>query len=264
MKKLISKTLMVTLILSGFLFQACEKQDSPVKPEPQPSVSVSDDQIAEVVAMELSKTASACGTSTVINDFATMAKAATSEGTQDYSYLIGLISNDSTITYEGDTYSTTITYEVDYKVGNNVMDDYTPLADTALISYAMNSTIDNIQFYAEREAHSNLFEIWGIRPPTNEFIVQLETVFHLRMDFKTYSMPTLFFDGKTTLKDIVLNILTMTIESGTGKMEFTVSTESHQSKTIVVEIEFIGNNKATIKFNGKEYTVNLNLGILVP
>ena len=32
MKKLISKTLMVTLILSGFLFQACEKQDSLLSP----------------------------------------------------------------------------------------------------------------------------------------------------------------------------------------------------------------------------------------
>ncbi len=259
------KKMMILTIFSLMLFtQACKNEDNPVEvKEPEQQASVSDERIAEVVAMELSKNASTCGVSTVVNDFATLAKAAT-EGTADYDYLIGLLNGDSTITYEGETYSTTITYDVKYKVGNNVVEDYTPLADTALISYQMNSTIDNIQFYAEREAHSNYFEIWGIRPPTSEFIVQLQTVFNMKMDYKAYSLPEIFFDGKTTLKDVVLNIVTMTIESGTGKMELTVSTANQQAQVLVVEIEFTGNNQATIKFNGKEYTVNLNLGILIP
>jgi hypothetical protein len=258
MKK--QKTITLTILfLFGILFQACSNETI-VEPTKQDEAIVSNSEIAQIVATELSKSTSGGTTLSAMNDLLIIAQSP--EDIQEGD-IAGLIKNDSTIVYEGDTYKTTLTYEVKYKINNLVVEDYSLLADTALIYYTIESEYNKIQFSGKREAYSDDFVVSGIKMPTTKFTVNMNSFFRTDIEYKVEPYFLLYINGTTYFEDIVVDIYNSVIESGTGGMEFKISTEELESEPIIVEIEFIGNNKAIIRVNGDEYNVDIALGELL-
>ncbi len=268
MKSLTQKILVVLVVLSGLFIQACKDQNTVVQPETAPTVqenSVSEEQLVEAIAAGISQSKENCGDAAIMHDLAIIAANDYSpESSSDFSDLIGLIADDSTIVYEGNNYRTVITYDIKYKVGNRIVEDYTPLADTALISYTVHATYNNAKFDAEREAYSVEFTVGGIKMPSTHFTVNLLSNFRMQVQYMFESYIVFYLNGQSYFNDLVINASDGTIESGTGGIQFTVSSHGYESDVIVVEIEFIGDSQAVIRVNGHEYTIDVDLGALLP
>jgi hypothetical protein len=268
MKSLTQKLVLVLFVFGGLFMQACKDEANVVQPQNDPMQQsvITDDQIAEAVAIDISKSKEKVGDATIMHDLAIVAMQGgySPENSDDFSDLLGWLTTDSTIVYEGDTYSTEITYDIKYKVGNRIVEDYSPLADTALISYTVHSSYDNVQFRAEREAYSVSFTVGGIKMPSTHFTVNMLSNFRMQMEYKLEPHILMYINGQSYFEDVVINAFDGTIESGVGGMQFTVSQGSFESDVIVVEIEFTGNNQAVIRVNGHEYTIDVNLGELIP
>ncbi len=269
MKSLTQKLVVILVVLSGLFVQACKDEATVVQPAinetPPQQTTISEEQLAEAVAYDISKSKEKCGDATIMHDLAILAASGNSpENMDDFSDLIGLLKTDSTIVYEGDTYQTEITYEIKYKIGNRVVDDYSPLADTAIISYTVHSIYHNIQYNAEREAYSVKFTVGGIKMPSTHFTINLLSNYRMQLEYLFEPRITLYMNGQTYFTDVVIDALDGTIESGVGGTQFTISTGGYESDVIVVEVEFIGENEAVIRVNGHEYYVDVDLGALLP
>jgi hypothetical protein len=202
---------------------------------------------------------------TIMSDLVKIAAYGSPENAEDATDLIGLIKTDSTLVYEGATYSTTITYEVKYKVGTRIVEDYTPLADTALIHYTVHSTYNNIQYHGSRDAESVDFRVSGIKMPTTEFEIDLLSNFDMIIEYELEPHFVFHTVGETFINDMILNIYTNEIESGSGGMRFNFSINGNAyPEEILAEIEFLGDNVVQVTINGRTFTFTFDIGSLIP
>ncbi len=263
MKNLVIKKLAVIGLMFGMLFtQACTENNDVVEPELQTQQEMlTDEQLEEAVEITVENNAEQA---VVMNDLAKIAMYGSPEGVEEADDLIGLIQNDSTLVYEGEHYVTTVVYDIKYKIGNRIVEEYSPLADTALIHYTIHSAFDNVQYHGEKFAESIDFKVSGIKMPTTHFRIDLLSEFSGYLEYFYEPHVKLSTVGNSYFENVIMNIYTAEIESGTGGIEFDLQMLNQTIGTYYAEIEFLGNNEVKVDINGKEYTFTIDPGSYLP
>ena len=263
MKNSVRKSVLTMFAVLGLLITACDSRETVTEPSAQIEETLSQDaKVEEAVLNLIAKNA---GQAVVVNDLAKIAVYGSPEGVEEADDLIGLIQNDSVIVYEGENYSTEITYDVKYKIGNRVVEEYSPLADTALVHYTLHSTYSEpLIYHGERYAESVEFKISGIKMPTTYFQIDMLSEFTGYLEYELQPHVRFYANGNSFFNDVIVNIYNNEIESGSGGVQFDLKMNNATIGTYFAEIEFLGNNEVKVTINEHEYTFTLDLGEIIP
>lgn len=251
-------TLIFFLVLSG-----CKKSDDVTDPGTT-TETLSDDEVADAVAKSLVSGESGCGLTGVVN-----ISAESSNGTVLTMQPNSLNSPniDSTIHKTGNTTYTTYDYYLSLKVrfikkGQEYL-IYVPTCDTAKVTIkAYGSVTAKTGRYSYHDS-TDLSDAYlsGISPLSDTITFNgtaiYRSAFTVTATSKTYTIATTM-----TFTSLKAPKSTYQISSGTVTVALEATPKSGKKVNYTGTITFIGNQTATLTFNGKTYTINLNSGAI--
>ncbi|MDP3150072.1 MAG: hypothetical protein Q8N83_13195 [Ignavibacteria bacterium] len=249
-------TFIFFLVLTG-----CKKNDDVTDPGTT-TETLSDDEVADAVAKSLVSGESGCGLTGVVN-----ISAENSNGT-----VLTLQPNnlnapniDSTIHKTGNTTYATYDYYLSLKIrfikkGQEYL-IYPPTCDTAkvnIMAYGSVTAKTGRYSYHDSTYLSNTY-LSGISPSSDTItlsgIAYYFSTFTVTATNKTYTLATMM-----TFTSLKAPKSTNQISSGTVTVALEATLKSGKKVNYTGTITFIGNQTATLTFNGKTYTINLNSG----
>lgn len=249
-------TFIFFLVLSG-----CKKSDDVTDPGTI-TETLSDDEVADAVAKSLVSGESGCGLTGVVN-----ISAESSNGT-----VLKLQPNnlnspniDSTIHKTGNTTYTSYDYYLTLKVrfikkGQEYL-IYLPTCDTAkvnIMAYGSVTAKTGRYSYNDSTYLSNTY-LSGISPSSDTIslsgVAYYFSTFTVTATSKTYTLATMM-----TFTSLKAPKSSYQISSGTVTVALEATLKSGKKVNYTGTITFIGNQTATLTFNGKTYTINLNSG----
>lgn len=254
--------LFVVVFLFFLVLTGCKKSEDPTDPGTTATETLTDDEVADAVAKSLVSGESGCGLTGVVN-----ISAESSNGT-----VLTLQPNrlnspniDSTIHKTGNTTYTTYDYYLNLKIrfikrGQEYL-IYVPTCDTAkvnIMAYGSVTAKTGRYSYQDSTYLSNTY-LSGISPSSDTItlsgIAYYFSTFTVTATNKTFSLATMM-----TFTSLKAPKSTYQISSGTVTVALEATLKSGKKVNYMGTITFIGNQTATLTFNGKTYTINLNSG----
>ena len=250
-------TFLFFLVLTG-----CKKNDDVTDPGTT-TETLSDDEVADAVAKSLVSSESGCGLSGIVN-----ISAESSNGT-----VLLLQPNksnspniDSFFHKTGNTTYTTYDYNLSLKIAfikrGEEYQIYVPTCDTAkvnIMAYGSVTAKSGRYSYNDSCYLGNTY-LSGISPSSDTITLSgaayYFSTFTVTATNKTYTLAT-----RMTFTSLKAPKSTYQISSGTVTIDLEATLKSGKKVNYAGgTITFTGNHNATLTFNGKTYTINLNSG----
>jgi len=249
-------TFLFFLFLSG-----CKKSDDVTDPGTT-TETLSDDEVADAVAKSLVSSESGCGLTGVVNI----------SGEKSNGTVLTLQPNrlsapniDSVFHKTGNTTYTTYDYYLSLNIAflknGKEYQIYLPTCDTAKVTIKAygNVTAKTGRYsYNDSTDLSNAY-LSGILPSSDTITFSgtaiYRSTFTVTATSKTYTLATIM-----TFSALKVPKSTYQISGGTVTVAIKAMLKSGKEVNYTGTITFIGNQTATLTFNGKTYTINLNSG----
>lgn len=183
----------------------------------------------------------------------------------DTSILGGLVLNDTTIQYIGDTYNYTVTYLIDFIKNGEVVDDWSILIDSAKVKYTMEGYVDNIFMYETIQQTAEEFILGGLKAGSQYMTCSSVSPMRiLGLKLKLWLILDLFWEEKFDFTNMQIEKLTGDILSGEGLMNLAMIIKGEHFSKIEAHIEFTGGRQAKIYIGDESYIVNFSLRMIFP